>query len=127
MTDEVDDWPFIPTNEYGEWNFDRVTDFDLQPLFLPAEGFARRQVLDLLIRGSDATEAAFDAAYRAAVTSDDVTAFVLDRTPRLLHLARALTDHELSTEDISALIAEARSIVAAIRADVRSYINAQGE
>lgn len=116
-----DDWPFIPTNERGEWDFDRVTDFGLQPLYVPAEGLARRDAIDWMIRGSEAAESAFEDAYREAVTSDDITAFVLDRAPRLLQLARALADHDLSAGHMPAIVFEARLIIAAIEADVRSY------
>lgn len=122
MVDSVsDNWPFIPTNDRGEWDFDRVTDFDLQPLYVPAEGLMRRDAIDWMIRGSEASESAFDLASREAVASDDLTAFVLDRAPRLLRLAQALADPELSAGHMPAIVFEARLIVAAIEADVRSY------
>ena len=38
VSDDFHDWPFVPTSADWTWDFDRATDFELQPLFVPGRG-----------------------------------------------------------------------------------------
>lgn len=119
MSDDFHDWPFVPTGSDWTWDFDRATDFDLQPLYIPAEGVHRREAIARLPRRTEAEQVAYDEALAAATASDDVTTFLLDQAPRMYRLLRSLI--YLDEGELGGVFDEAQAIVSAIQRDVRSY------
>ncbi len=119
MSDDFHWWPFIPTSDDWTWDFDRATDFELQPMFIPAEGVRRREAIARMPRRTANERWDYDEAVAAAMASDDVTAFLLDQTPRMYRLIRSLI--YLDEGGLDGVFDEAQAIVSAIQRDVLAY------
>jgi hypothetical protein len=114
-------WPFLPTNEDGLWDFDRASEFDLQPLYVPAEGVRWRAEIAAMPRGTALEQEAHDLASAAATRSEDLTAFMLDRAPSMYRLLGMLTSPHLSLEEALSIVDGAERILKAINDDIDSY------